>query len=277
MQNIVFIQKSKPILALFIVTSLFLSTMFANNSMAANKYGALVGERLIYNVHWMGIPAGLATMKRNNASQGKYQLEATIQAAGMVKLLHNIRDTLRSDGNIIPEDKYQTVRYNKDQRSTKRVRQTDYQYNRANSIVKRHRKGENIKEIVLPSHEVNDPLAVFYTLRSLPELKPEHVYSFPTLHSKKVFPMQAVIGATTEKNTAMGWFDVIPVTLKIPKSGGLYSKEEAITIWLTADNRRLPLRVETRLSLGGVAADLVEYFDGNGGHGEIEEDMGVDD
>ncbi|MBF0444567.1 MAG: DUF3108 domain-containing protein [Magnetococcales bacterium] len=277
MQNIVFMKNFKIHLAIFLTAFFCFSLIWADKSFAATKYGAVVGERLIYNVHWMGIPAGLATMKRKSSSDGRYRLEATIKAAGMVKLLHNIRDTLRSNGNMLAADKYQTLRYNKDQRSSKRTRVTNYKFNRENSTVTRHREGEKAHNIVLPSPDVNDPIAVFYTLRSLPELKPNHVYSFPTIHSKKVFIMKVEVGKITEKNTSLGWFDVIPVTLKIPKNGGLYSKEEVIDIWLTADDRRLPLRVETHLSLGGVAADLVEYFDGRGGHGELTLDSGVDD
>ncbi|MBF0193499.1 MAG: DUF3108 domain-containing protein [Magnetococcales bacterium] len=277
MQHSVFMLKPKFALAIFLFTFFCFVTIFTNKSSADTKYGAMVGERLIYNVHWMGIPAGLATMDRKSASEGKYKLEATIKAAGMVKLLHNIRDTLSSDGNLPATAEYQTEIYNKDQRSKKRVRQTNYKFNRKNYTVIRHRKGEKINELKVSSPIINDPLAVFYTLRSLPELKPHHTYSFPTIHSKKEFLMRVEVGKITEKNTSLGWFNVIPITLKIPKNGGLHTKDEAIDIWLTADDRRMPLRVETRLSLGGVAADLVEYFDGLGGHGELEEYMEDDD
>lgn len=54
------------------------------------------------------------------------------------------------------------------------------------------------------------------------------------------------------------------------ESSNLFRHQGALTIWLTDDNRRLPLRVETKVKIGEVAADLIRYDDGRGGHAEMK-------
>ena len=271
MQQFDFLTKSNfTILALCV--SLFFPPLFTDGNSATETYGAVPGEKLVFNVHWIGIPAGRAEMKMEKAEPGKYKLEAMVEAVGMVKFLHNVKDTLISRGDRLTNGEFQTVNYHKDQRKGKRIRQSDYQFDREKNIVSRLKKGEKPKHIKVSSKKANDPLAVFYTIRSLEKLTPGQSLVWMTVDGSKEFKMLFEVGEKIEKYTPLGWFDIIKVKVSIPASGELFRQEEAIELWLSADKRRLPIRVETKLSLGGVAADLVEYDDGRGEHKELHDD-----
>jgi hypothetical protein len=272
MQQTVFTIKLYSINILILSFSLLFSPLMADANAADERYGTVPGEQLQFNVHWMGIPGGRAVMKTGQAEPGKYRLEAVVEAIGMVKFLHAIKDTLLSQGVLLGNGTFQSVNYHKDQRKGNRVRLTDYKFDREKKQVLRMRKGEKTKPIKISSGEANDPLAVFYSLRSQPELLPGTSMFWITVDGSNEFKMEVEIGEPTQKFTPLGQFDIIPVKVKIPSNGELFRQEEAIEIWLTADQRHMPIRVETRLSLGGVAADLVSFTDGRGGSGDIADE-----
>ncbi len=43
------------------------------------------------------------------------------------------------------------------------------------------------------------------------------------------------------------------------KEGGLFKGEGRIYIWLTDDDRKMPVLVSTKIKIGNVDAELVEY------------------
>ncbi|MBF0358377.1 MAG: DUF3108 domain-containing protein [Magnetococcales bacterium] len=270
MLNSVFMLKTRTALLLLLVISMHCLPLSADEK-PPTLYGSAPGEKLIFNVHWMGIPAGIATMSRYTADIGKYKVEAILETTGMVSFIHALKDTLLSTGNVLESGKLQTVKYHKNQRKGKRVRITDYKYDRENLTVIKIRKGEKARTIKTSTKNANDPISVFYTMRSMPTIPEDSTLSWLAVDGSKEFTISVKVGKKTKRYTPLGWFDLFPVTVMLPADGGLINQTDAITILFTADNRRLPIRVETKLSLGGVAADLIEYYDGRGGHGEINE------
>jgi hypothetical protein len=272
MLNSVFMQKARTALLLLLTISLHSLPLYADKKTPTPQYGSAPGENLVFNVHWLGIPAGIASIRRDEADPGKYQAQAIIETTGMVNVIHALKDTLLSTGNVLESGKLQTVDYHKNQRKGKRVRITDYKYDRENLAVIKTRRGEKARTIKTSTHNVNDPISIFYSMRAIPTIPENSTLSWLAVDGSKEFPISVKIGKKARKYTPLGWFDLIPVTVMLPSGGGLIDRTEAITILLTADNRRLPIRVETKLSLGGVAADLVKYSDGRGGHGDINKE-----
>ena len=45
----------------------------------------------------------------------------------------------------------------------------------------------------------------------------------------------------------------------IPKGSGLFAQEGRLVIWVTADERRIPVRLRSKVAIGSVSADLEEY------------------
>ncbi len=139
-------------------------------------------------------------------------------------------------------------------------------------MVIKTRKGEKARTIKTTTQNANDPISVFTPCAPCPTIPENSTLSWLAVDGSKEFTISVKVGKKTRRYTPLGWFDLIPVTVMLPAGGGLINQKEAIKILFTADNRRLPIRVETKLSLGGVAADLVEYYDGRGGHGAINEE-----
>ena len=46
---------------------------------------------------------------------------------------------------------------------------------------------------------------------------------------------------------------------KLPKGSGLFAQEGDLTVWVTDDERRIPVRARTKVAVGSVSADLESY------------------
>lgn len=243
--------------------SLLVAPVFAGNSA---KFGASPGERLTFNIHWMGVPGGHAEIKVKELQPKSYILEAGLESTGVVKFFHPIKEYLRANGEPA-QTGFTSDHFFKDQRKGSRIRLTDIKFLRAENIALWTRRGEETQRIEIPGKLISDPLSAFFTLRSLPELQPGYSFSMSTLVDKKCYDAAIRVGKMEKLYTPVGWYDVFPVTLDVPSSD-LLQHRGSLVIWLTADQRRLPVRVETQLKVGYAAADLVAFIDGRGGHVE---------
>jgi hypothetical protein len=58
-------------------------------------------------------------------------------------------------------------------------------------------------------------------------------------------------------DTVLGEINTIQVR-PIMKSEGIFERKGAIDIWLTDDDRRIPVRMKTKIKIGSITATLVK-------------------
>ncbi|MBF0194348.1 MAG: DUF3108 domain-containing protein [Magnetococcales bacterium] len=270
MQSIVLPLKKNAIILLFI--SLIQGILFqpAIGTTEEKVYGASPGEKLFFNVHWMGVPGGRAEMSMEMAKEGEYKIKAMVETIGVVSLFHPIHDFIYSFGDRLPNGEFVSRKFIRDKQRGKKFRNTTVTFDQKNRVVTRISTYKKPIIINTSTDNIKDPMTIFYAIRSLPKLTPN-----TTLHwlsvGKKEHKVRIEIGEPKQKSVPLGRHNIIPVKIIEPNGVGMVSQEEALTIWLSADKRRMPYRVETRLSIGSVAADLIKYDDGLGGHVELRE------
>lgn len=59
-------------------------------------------------------------------------------------------------------------------------------------------------------------------------------------------------------------YDTFLVEPEMENIGGVFEKSRnaKLQIWVTADNRRIPLRIKSKVKVGSFVAELVSYEDG---------------
>ena len=50
----------------------------------------------------------------------------------------------------------------------------------------------------------------------------------------------------------------------LAREGGLFRSEGRLFVWLTDDDRKMPVRVSTKISIGSVDSELLEFGGTNG-------------
>ncbi|MBF0271053.1 MAG: DUF3108 domain-containing protein [Magnetococcales bacterium] len=245
----------------------------ATSSFAAKPtpgtLGAVPGERLNYNIHWMGMPAGSAFMEVRPAQSGQYALAAGVESIGLIRMLHPINDLLRAEGSVTP--KGMSVRYYaKHQQRGDQKRLIEYRFDREWGEALRTQEGEEPQTIGGVTPGVHDMMTGFYALRGCPALVPGAEIYVPMVDGKKIYQVGVQVGRVERITTPVGLYDALPLTVMVGNSD-LFRLEGSIAVWLTNDARRLPVRVESHINLKSVAADLVSFNDGRGEQREWKE------
>ncbi|MBF0622672.1 MAG: DUF3108 domain-containing protein [Magnetococcales bacterium] len=240
------------------------------------RLGPVDGERLVFNLHWMGFPAGISIMKFKQPSDDSYDIDVTLDSIGAVDFFFQVKDRLQAKGRIV-DNALRSDYYLKSQKEDDLIRYAESKFDRTtNEVVFTERKngkksGKNrvVKDIPV---NVNDPISSFYGLRLLKNLQPQSTVKVPIIDGGKWYNAEVRVGKAQRIYTPMGWFDAMPVYPQL-KTSKLFRLKGQLIIWLTNDERRLPLRVEAQVKIGAVAIDLTEFQDGRGGSGKIVEEV----
>jgi Protein of unknown function (DUF3108) len=115
------------------------------------------------------------------------------------------------------------------------------------------------KTISTPSH-VQDIISAFYFARTLDftNAAPGDTFTIMTYLDDETFPLTIkYIGKETIKTKA-GKFRCIafhPMLLE----GRVFKEQEGMTVWVTDDKNRIPIRAEAEIMVGSVKMDLKKY------------------
>ncbi|MEG3640092.1 DUF3108 domain-containing protein [Magnetococcus sp. PR-3] len=235
---------------------------------AEPRLGAAMGEWLQYNIHWTGMPGGRSTLSLTEQGKG-YQIDVGLQSIGMVDFFYAVNDFVQVKGRLRGRH-FLADSYLKKQDEGGRKRTTLVTFERAKHQATQKRNREKPKTIKKLAQGVTDPLSAFYTFRTIPQLKVGAHHLIPVLDSKKSYQARIDVIKKVKLNTPLGWFDTVLVHTHL-KSSDIFRQKAPIKIWFTDDQRRLPVRVETSIPIGFVAADLVAYRDGMGGQQQMDD------
>ena len=90
-------------------------------------------------------------------------------------------------------------------------------------------------------------------------LDSEHPVIVPTFADGSRHEVVVLTGKPTRiKKTILGDVNVLPVA-PLMKFKGLYDKEGDTTIWFTDDECRIPVRINSKILIGSLTAELVSY------------------
>jgi hypothetical protein len=106
-----------------------------------------------------------------------------------------------------------------------------------------------------------DPLAITWFFRTLP-LAVGQEWIVPTTNGKEPFLTIGRVIRAENKRFKLGRHEVLLVEPDIKDVGGVFrrSKDGTIRFWFTNDERRLPIRMESSVSVGKFWAELVEII-----------------
>ena len=108
---------------------------------------------------------------------------------------------------------------------------------------------------------VLDVLSAFYVARAR-GLPRTGTLAVPVYDNGKVYDLAfEVIGRETlDLPAPLGRrVPTVVVRPKVPPGAGLFAQEGELTLWVTDDARRIPVRARTKVAVGSVSADLESY------------------
>ncbi len=248
---------------LFLPVAFFLLT--TSGLSAVSKPSATVlqsmyqgGERLEYRVSWTGgIKIGELTMETVTLSDEKqeYELRARVKDSGLFHFFYPVNDSFVT---TVAGPKRLPVSYRviqKEGRGYEARRLT--RYDQVNGVIWYQKNDATPKTYTVAGEVFNEFSSFFYT-RMLP-LLPGTSSMVPTFADGKRHEVVVETGEEVRfRNTAVGDVNVLPVSPRMTFKG-LYDKAGDTVIWMTNDECRIPVRINSKIVIGSLTAELVSY------------------
>jgi hypothetical protein len=108
-----------------------------------------------------------------------------------------------------------------------------------------------------------DPLSVFYAFRLFDLVKGSKIIA-PVTDGKKFVIGEATVLRKEKIYVADEWHETFLVEPDLKHIGGIFkkSKNAKLRIWVTADKRRMPIKIKSKVAVGSFVAELVSYEHG---------------
>ncbi len=216
------------------------------------------GERLEYRVSWTGgIKIGELTMETVKISDAKqeYELRARVKDSGLFHFFYPVNDsfvTTVAGPRRLPVS-YRVIQ--KEGRGYEAKRLT--RYDQVNGEIW-YQKNDGTPKTYSVEGEVFNEFSSFFYTRMLP-LLPGTSSIVPTFADGKRHEVVVVTGEEVRfRNTAVGDVNVLPVSPRMTFKG-LYDKAGDTVIWITSDECRIPVRINSKIVIGSLTAELVSY------------------
>lgn len=220
---------------------------FVNNFIRFNN------ETMKFDIYWMGVYVGSAVMSvRGNDSETTITSE--VKSAGFISNFYYVNDKAQSKIEYGKPKHFTLIQVEGKHRGNK---ETIFDYDKKEIIFINHLKNNttfhtNIDRIFW------DVLSGFFYLRSQP-LDSKNNQSVDIFDSNKFATVQIQI-IREEKIERYDKKEVDSIVIKPQMdTEGLFKRKGDILIWLSKDENKIPLKVETKVPVGKVTAELKEY------------------
>jgi hypothetical protein len=259
--------KLVPLLLLFAINLYcYSNNLIAQNGLRSIKNEAFgYGEKLEYKVGILkGVLAGLGgsggiainkNPKKVTVASGEtrdcYEINFWVDSEGIVDMTYPVHDRYRTvvDVNgIFPYEFYQRIREGKYKRDFKA------RFDQIN-----HKAITSDKEYEVEEY-MQDILSALFFARTmdLSSKKYGEVILLKNFYRDSVYSLPVKIVKREIVEVPAGKFRTILVQPKVA-AGGLFKFIDAISIWLTDDERKIPVKVATSIIVGEVGAELFHY------------------
>jgi hypothetical protein len=244
-------------------TALLLLLVFTVSFDTKREDAFDVGEWFKFRVHYGMINAGFATLEVKEATiKGKSIFHAVGHGynTGMSKMFFPVEDNYESYFDKLTNKPYQYVRKIDEGGYTKN--EEGFFNQDTNKIIVKDYKN-NTEKIVAVSENVQDIVSTFYFLRNHPAvdtIKPNEYIAVDMFFDNEITKFKLKFIGRQDIETKFG---TVPCMIFRPlvQSGRIFKEEESLTVWITDDDNKIPVRIKASLAIGSIKADL-EGFKG---------------
>jgi len=238
----------------FLYILILLLLPFASHSQDINN-NFKSGERLRFIIYYGIFDGGYIDAELNMVNyEGKkvYHSKMLAKTVGITDRLYKVRDEYQAyfdPETILP---YKSIR-DISEGKYKKYNVVTYDYDSL--------KVTNIEGAVFDiTSDIRDMVSVFHVVRNsdFESMKYDEIIKFNTFFDNELFPFDMRYRGTETIKTRLGKFNCVKLVPYV-EPGRIFNSEDDMTIWLSADRNRVPVRVKFDLKVGSVKIDLIEY------------------
>ncbi len=242
------------------VAALALASLLGAASPAAacvESRAVVVGETLNYDLTWAGISGGRATIAVEPPVEveGRAALRfvATATSNRFIDAFYKVRVRVESFWDC--EGRYSLLYHHTGQEG-RRIRDRTYVFDLTQQEVRREWVGDPVERfpLLLP---VQDPFSLLFDARTRP-LQIGAPLRLDAFEGRRRWDVEVQVLRRERVTVPAGTFDTI-VVKPLLKFEGVFQQKGDLVVWLTDDDRRMPVKMESKVRIGHVAAELTSF------------------
>lgn len=245
-----------------ILLGLFLLTVSFNQIETTQKESSFdTGEFFKFRIHYGMVTAGYATLEVKEAVKNNKKVFHAIgngYTTGMTKFFFKVEDNYQSFFDKTTGKPYQYVRKIDEGGYTKN--QEGFFNQDKNTILVKDYKNKTENTFSTPEN-VQDIVSTFYYLRNHPnvdKLKVGESIIVDMFFDDETFKFKLKLIGNEDIETKFGTVKTL-VFRPLVQSGRVFKEEESLTVWITDDENKIPVRIKASLAVGSLKADLESF------------------
>ncbi|WP_339650546.1 DUF3108 domain-containing protein [uncultured Maribacter sp.] len=239
----------------------FLFSFFVAQSQNENS-AFNVGEWLKYRMHYGFLNASYATLQVNSATMNEkpvYHVVGHGETTGIASWFFKVDDTYESYFDKNDGKPYRFVRKIDEGGYTKDIEiNFDYKQSKAELNDKKNKKKLNFTL----QDNIQDLISAFYFLRN--NYKTEDLEVGKAITLKMLYDDDGVFNFKLKYlgkeviNTKYGKVECLKFR-PLVQSGRVFKEQESLSLWVSNDENRIPIRIKADLAVGAIKADIDGY------------------
>ena len=219
------------------------------------------GEFFKFRIHYGVVNAGYATLEIKDAIKNNKKVHHVVgngYTTGMTKFFFKVNDNYESYFDKVTGKPYQYVRKIDEGGYTKN--QEGFFNQDKNTVLVKDYKHKTQKTISV-TEEVQDIVSVFYYLRNHPQvdkLKVGEAIAVDMFFDDEVTKFKLKFIGREDISTKFGTVSTM-IFRPLVQAGRVFKEQESLTVWISDDDNRVPIRIKASLAVGSLKADLDEY------------------
>jgi hypothetical protein len=233
---------------------------FTSFAQGATRLPFGPGEKLTYEIHWTFIHAGNAVLEvMPDTEMGGVKarhFKATASTVPWVDTIYKVRDTMDAWTNM---DVTHALRYKKDQNEGSYHKKVDLIFDKEKNQSRRYARGVLQHTIDQPV-DVFDPMSILYSFRKRILYKTMQ-FGANVSDGKQSIVGEAYVEGVEDIETPMGDIRAFRVRIDIKHLSGVFKKspDAELIVWFSADQRRIPVKVRSKVKVGHFTLELIDY------------------
>lgn len=211
-----------------------------------------VGERLKFKVRWGPIKAGNATMEIPEIIEynGRkcFRIVSTAESSKFFSAFFKVRDRVESITDV--EGLYSL-------HFEKHIKEGKFQADKSVDFDQKNHLALIDKDTIPVPPFVQDVLSALYYIRTQPLEIGKSI--FVDNHTdKKNYPLEVKVLKKERVEVDAGTFDCV-VVQPILQAAGVFEQKGTLTVWLTDDQKKMPVLMKSKVMIGSITTELTDY------------------
>lgn len=210
------------------------------------------GEKLEFKVRWGPIKAGNATMEITETIefQGKkcFRVVSTAESSKFFSAFFKVRDRVES---FIDKEELYSLHFEK------HIREGKYKADKFVNFDQQNHLAVTGNDTIPVPPFVQDVLSALYYVRTQ-QLEVGKSLFVDNHTDKKNYPLEVKVLRKERVEVDAGTFDCL-VVQPILQAAGVFEQKGTLTVWLTDDQKKMPVQMKSKVAVGSIITELKDY------------------